>query len=101
MNVPLQQGKMYVWGALTNYEFTTDNMLRYNFEQKAYEGRLLLKQGYYNFQYVTMEKGMPDFTYIEGNHALTENSYTTLVYYHDFSGGYDRLIGHTEISTRK
>lgn len=101
MNVPLQQGKMYVWGALTNYEFTTDNMLRYNFEQKAYEGRLLLKQGYYNFQYVTVEKGVPDFTYIEGNHALTENSYTTLVYYHDFSGGYDRLIGHTEISTRQ
>jgi hypothetical protein len=101
MNVPLQQGKMYVWGALTNYEFTNDNLLRYNFEQKAYEGRLLLKQGYYNFQYVTIEKGKPDFTYIEGNHALTENSYTTLVYYHDFSGGYDRLIGHTEVSTRQ
>lgn len=101
MKVPLQQGKMYVWGALTNYEFTSDNMLRYNFEQKAYEGRLLLKQGYYNFQYVTIEKGKLDFTYIDGNHALTENSYTTLVYYHDFSGGYDRLIGHTEISTRK
>lgn len=101
MNVPLQQGKVYVWGALTNYEFTNDNMLRYNFEQKAYEGRLLLKQGYYNFQYVTIEKGKPDFTYIEGNHALTENNYTTLVYYHDFSGGYDRLIGHTEISTRQ
>ena len=99
MKAPLQQGDIYVWGALTNYEFSEDNKLRYNFEQKAYEGRLQLKQGYNNYQYVLVEKGKPDFTYIEGNHAQTENSYTVLVYYHDFGGGYDRLIGHTEIST--
>lgn len=99
MDAPMQQGDIYVWGALTNYEFTDDNKLRYNFEQKAYEGRLQLKQGYYNYQYVLMEKGKPDFTYIDGNHAQTENSYTLLFYYHDYRGNYDRLIGETEIST--
>jgi len=101
MDAPMQQGDIYVWGALTNYEFTSNNKLRYNYEQKAYEGRLQLKQGYYNYQYVLMEKGKADFNYIEGNHSITQNLYTILVYYHDFSGGYDRLIGHTEISTQQ
>lgn len=100
MNVPVQLGDIYVWGGLTNYDFTDDNKMHYNFEQKDYECRLLLKQGYYNYQYVLMEKGNPDFTYIEGNHAITENSYTILVYYHDFRLGTDRLIGLTEFSTK-
>ena len=100
MSAPMQQGEIYVWGALSNYEFTEENKMHYNFEQKAYEGRLFLKQGYYNYQYVLMEKGKPDFTYIEGNHSQTENLYTVLVYYHDFRGGYDRLIGEIEISSK-
>lgn len=101
MDAPMHQGDIYVWGALTNYDFTSDNKLKYNFEQKAYEGRLQLKQGYYNYQYVYLEKGKPDFTYIEGNHSETENTYTILVYYKDYRGGYDRLIGHTEVSSKQ
>ncbi len=100
MDVPMQQGDIYVWGALCNYEFTDENKMTYNFEQKAYEGRMLIKQGYYNYQYALLEKGKFDFTYIEGNHAQTENSYAIYVYYHDFRGGYDRLIGQTEINTK-
>ena len=101
MDVPMQQGEIYIWGALTNYDFTENSKMYYNFEQKAYEGRLQLKQGYYNYQYVAMEKGKPDFTYIEGNHAQTENSYTILVYYHDFRGNYDRLIGVGEVNSKQ
>ncbi len=100
MDAPVQLGDIYVWGGLSNYEFTDDNKLRYNFEQKAYECRMLLKQGYYNYQYVLMEKGKPDFTYIEGNHAVAENSYSVLVYYQDFRGNYDRLIGYAEINSK-
>jgi len=101
MEAPMQQGDIYVWGALTNYEFTDDYKMKYNFEQKAYELRLLLKQGYYNYQYVLMENGKPDFTYIEGNHAQTENLYTVLVYYHDYRGNYDRLIGVHEFASQQ
>ncbi|MCK5168678.1 MAG: DUF5103 domain-containing protein [Bacteroidales bacterium] len=100
MDAPMQQGEIYIWAALTNYDFTEENKMRYNFEQKAYEGRLQLKQGYYNYQYVVMENNKPDFTYIEGNHAQTENSYTILVYYHDFRRNYDRLIGVSEVSSK-
>lgn len=100
MNIPLQAGDVYVWGGLTDYNFTEEAKMQYNFEQKAYECRLFLKQGYYNYQYITIEDDKVDFTYIEGNHAQTENSYTFLVYYHDFRKGYDRLIGQTEINSR-
>jgi hypothetical protein len=100
MNAPMQEGDIYVWGGLTNYDFTEDSKMTYNFEQKAYECRLFLKQGYYTYQYVLFEKGEYDFKYIEGNHSQTENSYTVLVYYHDFRGDYDRLIGVSEVSSR-
>jgi hypothetical protein len=100
MNAPMQEGEIFVWGGLSNYEFTEDNKMNYNFEQKAYECRLFLKQGYYNYQYVLLENDKLDFTYIEGNHARTENTYSILVYYHDFSGNYDRLLGFSEINSR-
>lgn len=100
MSVPMQEEEIFVWGGLSNYEFGPENMMKYNFEQKAYECRIFLKQGYYNYQFVLVEKDKVDFTYLEGNHARTENQYTILVYYHDYSGGYDRLLGVSEISTR-
>lgn len=101
MKAPVQNGDIYVWGALSNYDFSSDNKMHYNFEQKAYECRLLLKQGYYNYRYVLVEDNKPDYTYIDGNHVQTENVYTTLVYYRDFRGNYDRLIGINHTTTVK
>lgn len=101
MSAPMQEGEIYVWGGLSNYEFGPENKMVYNYEQKAYECRIFLKQGYYNYQFVLIEDDKIDFTYLEGNHARTENQYTILVYYHDYSGGYDRLLGFSEISTRR
>lgn len=99
MDAPMQTEDIYVWGGLTNYDFTDEGKMKYNFEQKAYECRLFLKQGYYNYQYVVSDKGKPDFTFIEGNYAQTENLYSILVYYHDYRGGYDRLIGVSEVNS--
>ena len=100
LDAPMQQGDIFVWGGLTNCQFTEENKMQYNFEQKAYECRLFLKQGYYNYQYVLLENNKPDYTYIEGNHAITENQYLVLVYYHDFHLNADRLIGVSEFNTR-
>lgn len=99
MEIPVQNGDVYVFGGLTNYEFSNENKMAYNFEQKAYECRLFLKQGYYNYQYVLVENANPDYTFLEGNHAQTENNYTILVYYFDYRGNYERLIGVEEISS--
>ncbi|MFO7827529.1 MAG: DUF5103 domain-containing protein [Bacteroidales bacterium] len=101
MNAPVQNGDIFVWGALSNYDFTDENKMQYNFEQKAYECRLLLKQGYFNYRYVLVEDHKFDYTYIDGSHVQTENVYTILVYYHDFSGNYDRLIGVNHVQSVK
>lgn len=65
VKAPMQQADIHVWGGLSNYNFTEENKMRYNYEQMVYEGRLFLKQGYYNYQYVLVENGKPDYTYIE------------------------------------
>ncbi len=101
MNVPLQKGDVYVWGALTNYNFTNDNKMRYNYNQKAYEISLLLKQGYYNYSYITKSANNVDYNFIDGNYSLTENEYLILVYYKDISMGYDKLIGAKRFVTKQ
>jgi len=101
MDVPLQKGDIYVWGALTNYEFSNENKMQYNFEQKSYETSLLLKQGYYNYSYITKSDNNIDYNFIDGNYSLTENEYLILVYYKDISMGYDKLIGAKRFVTKQ
>ena len=64
-------------------------------EQRAYRADLLLKQGFYDFTYVTLGAGSnaPDLTTIEGSHYQTENDYLILVYLSDRQQRYDRLVG--------
>ncbi|MDE6165655.1 MAG: DUF5103 domain-containing protein, partial [Muribaculaceae bacterium] len=58
---------------------------------------LLLKQGMYNFQYVTTSGANP----IEGDHYETGNEYLCLLYYCPPGARYDRLIGSTVIYSGK
>ncbi len=96
MPVPVVDGKLYVCGALSNWQCNESNQLSYNFETKSYELELLLKQGYYNYEYVFVRDGsrFPDATYIEGSHYDTENDYVIYVYLTTNTSRYDRLIGY-------
>jgi hypothetical protein len=100
---PETQGNVYVFGELTNWTCGRDNKLKYNYERNGYEGTLLVKQGYYNYQYVILSDGNPvaDVSPIEGSHSETENEYTVLVYYRSPSAVYDRLIGVKKINSTK
>lgn len=95
MNFPLQNGRVYVYGALTNWEYQSENEMHYNQEVRAYELSLLLKQGYYNYHYVFMpdNKVVGDAGRIEGNHYQTENDYLIYVYHRSSISRFDRLIG--------
>jgi hypothetical protein len=63
----------------------------------AYEGSALLKMGFYNYAYVTVNKNQPhsgpSFEFTEGNHMETENDYDILVYYRSLGGRSDQLVG--------
>lgn len=100
---PLPQGtKMYVFGALTNWQMGEKNEMAYNPVSKKFELVLFLKQGYYNYIYVTRQTGSVagDASFTEGNHWETENMYTVLVYLHELGGLYDRLVAVADINSR-
>lgn len=88
-------GSVNVFGALTGWNANKGNEMTWNFNTSAYELSLLLKQGYYNYQYVYVPQGTTsaDHTNIEGSFWETENDYLLFVYYSDFSARYDRLVG--------
>ncbi len=95
MNFPDTRGEVYIFGALSNWNCKPDNHMMYNSDTRAYEGSLLLKQGYYTYEYVMKEKGIPfaNNTIIEGSHFETENDYSTFVYFRPSGARHDRLIG--------
>ncbi|MBQ8276905.1 MAG: DUF5103 domain-containing protein, partial [Bacteroidaceae bacterium] len=67
----------------------------------AYEISLLLKQGYYSYQYLAGPHGRrTGMTSAEGNFWQTENEYTILVYYRPAGSRYDRLVGWRTASYR-
>lgn len=86
--------QIYITGMFNNYEFTSDNLMSYNAETQAYEKALLIKQGFTNFQYTTVNNQRIDLEDpIDGNFAETENQYQVLVYYRGNNDLYDRVIG--------
>jgi len=88
-------GKMYVSGSLNNWNFNNNNIMTYNFERTEYECTMLLKQGWYNYEYVLLKDGSDDSTatIFEGSHYETENDYIVMIYYRNPRDRYDRVIG--------
>jgi len=103
-NRPYEGKSIYLFGELTNYFPDESSKLIFNADKGAYEKTLFLKQGYYNYSYVTMtDKKQPgelvSFENTEGNYWGTENSYMVLVYFRPFGGRADELIGFTKLSS--
>ncbi len=90
-------GQVYILGLLTDWKLNPDARMKYNPEQGAYSGKLLLKQGYYNYQYVLKRNNLLDYSFYEGSHFQTENSYDILIYYRPPGTRADLLIGYEEI----
>ncbi|MFO8234719.1 MAG: DUF5103 domain-containing protein [Bacteroidales bacterium] len=96
---PNLEGGVYITGGFNNWKKNKNNQMNYNGEEKAYEKRLLLKQGFYNYKYVQKDYNGYNPYFYSDNHYQTENEYQIYIYIKDFSQGYDRLIGHTVLTT--
>jgi len=90
----IDEGKMYVSGALADWSFSDYNLMIFNPIQGQFECTMMLKQGWYNYEYVNLKKGDLEgsASKFEGSHYETENDYHVLVYYRDPHERYDRLI---------
>ena len=91
----IENANVYILGALTNWQYDDENKMTYNAALRQYEGKLFLKQGYYEYYYVVLKNGasIGDITLLEGDHWETKNQYTIAVYYHARMPEYDRLVG--------
>lgn len=100
---PLLGGDIYVFGALSDWQCNAPNKMNWNPELKTYEATLVLKQGFYDYQYVYVDKGtgLIDNTLLEGSYVETENDYQLFIYYRGFSSRYDKLIGYRTINSVK
>lgn len=86
--------EVFISGNFNNWQLNETNKLTYNQESGLYEGKLLLKQGFYNYQYVTKnQEGIINNSAIDGSFYQTENDYTVLVYYKKFGSRYTKVIG--------
>ncbi|HEV7779814.1 MAG TPA: DUF5103 domain-containing protein [Chitinophagaceae bacterium] len=99
------EGKsVYLFGELTNYEQDDNSKMIFNESTGVYEKKLYLKQGYYNYSYVTLtdkkQAGVfPDLENTEGNFWGTENGYMVMVYYRPFGARADELIGFARLNS--
>lgn len=101
MNAPLPDGDIFILGGLTQWHLNENSRLTYNYTSKEYAISLLLKQGYYNYQYVVLESGETAGSLIpvEGSHSEAENDYTIYVYYRQPGLRYDQLLGVTQLNS--
>lgn len=95
LNTPI-----YISGEEFDCYPTSERELEYNPTERYYTTTLLLKAGYYSYQYVTPQKSSKSFTssLTAGNHYQTSNNYSVLVYYQGITEECDKLIAATEIS---
>jgi len=100
---PFGDKDIYLLGKLTDYALTDMTKMNFNAEKGMYETSILLKQGFYNYEYVTVDtadqKRIPSFEFTEGNSVETENEYAILVYYRQIGDRADKLVGIARLNT--
>lgn len=103
-NRPFPDKDVFLFGQLTDYNLNDTAKMKYNAEKGVYETSLFLKQGYYDYMYVTIDhddpKRLASFTETEGDLWESENEYTILVYYRPLGGRADELIGFSRLNSR-
>ena len=84
---------IYISGGLTNHHLSPQYKMKYNETQHLYTLSLLLKQGYYSYEYVKIKPdGTTQILPSEGNFYQTKNHYQALVYFKGVNDRTDRLV---------
>ena len=84
------QGEVLVIGSFNNWQYDPANALQWVAERGRYEGEVLLKQGYYEYRYVTTDREAA--RELAGTMPRQDNLYTAFVYYQDIELNTDRLL---------
>ena len=96
----LDGGDVYVAGLWDNGFPDAECKMHYDSNLRAYECSVLLKQGYYNYQYRQLDSHRVGQTArTEGDFYQTENEYLILVYHRPQGARYDALVGFTTLKS--
>ncbi len=102
-NAPFPDKDIYVFGQFASYGLNDSTRMVFNPDKGRYEASFFMKQGYYNYSYVTIDHGDPgrnaSFAFTEGNHVETENDYMILVYYRALGAQADELVGRSTFNS--
>ena len=91
-------GDVFVNGVWTNDLLSAPYKMQFDEGAQCYRLSLLLKQGYYSYQYVWQQpNGQIANVPTEGSFYQTENRYQALVYYRKLGERADRLVGFAEV----
>lgn len=94
----LSGGDVYVSGLWDNGFPDPQCRMHYDERQGAYEAAVLLKQGYYNYQFRQLApNGVGLTARTEGDFYQTENEYIILVYHRPQGARYDALVGFRQL----
>lgn len=99
---PLAGADIFIEGDLTDRRFDPASHMVYNHATGCYEQSLLLKQGSYNYQYLTVPNGSDGqglTAPVEGDKYQTVNEYTIRVYHRPRGSRFDRLVGVTTVKS--
>ena len=95
------EGDVYLNGVWTNDQFLPEYQMEYDEVSKSYQAAILLKMGYYSYQYLLVDNdGYTHVMPTEGNFFQTENKYQALVYYREPGGRADLLVGYQQVQTK-
>ena len=102
LNSPYEaKGKLFVNGNWTYDQFLPQYQMEYDYDTHCYNGQMMLKMGYYSYQYVLIDdNGRPTIMPTEGSYFQTENQYQALVYYREPGGRTDLLVGYQQVHVK-
>ena len=81
-------------GSLTSWGNSPESKMNYDPKSGLYSTSILMKQGWYDYQYGFVTQDGYDSAPIEGSFFETENEYEVLVYYRALGSRYDQLAGY-------
>jgi len=91
---PFLDKDVFIYGAFNDFNITDENKMQYDAKEKSYKVNILLKQGFYNYTFATLQSdGSVNTHDINGSFYETENEYTVIVYYKPLGSFYERVIG--------
>jgi hypothetical protein len=113
--IPFVGQNLYLQGALTNNCLDKNALMQFDAKLGIYQKTLLLKQGYYSYNYVLRDPAnqnianhsddlppcMDDYTETEGNHWETENNYCVFAYYRAPGARQDQIIGFVIVNSKQ